>query len=274
MKKAQLEEVIKKRMRRMQNLCAQVPLTYDIEDIHDLRVEYKKLRAFIRLLQWEEDAAKLKVPGKLKTIYETGGPVRDLQLFFPLLEPHFSQQPSPQYLERLHQRLSSAKDKLQQAIFQTSFEKTEESMLHRLPKSLQAETVRKFVQDKITTIQAGMVAIHHDEDLHTIRKQLKDLTYNIKTFRNDFNLPFPVSLGNSEEDLNHAVTLLGNYNDLCFAVTFLQTHKEEGLPESEAHLLEQLEKEWLEEKDARQKVVIQKLTDLQLGPVQLSKTQP
>jgi CHAD domain-containing protein len=272
MKKAQLEEIIQKRLRRMETLCVQIPLTYDIEDIHDLRVEYKKLRAFIRLLQEEEDTSKLKVPGKLKGIYETGGPVRDLQLFFPLLTPHFNQLPSQQYLDKLHIQLGASKENLRQAIEKTSFDKAEESILSHLPKGLRNETVKKFVQHKITVIQTGMLAIHHDEDLHTIRKQLKDLIYNIKTYRNDFNMPFPVSLGNSEDDLTHAASILGKYNDLCFALTFLQTHKEEGLPVIESQLLEQLESEWLAEKEARQKEVIQKLTDLQLDPAQLSDT--
>ncbi|MCU7550687.1 CHAD domain-containing protein [Chitinophagaceae bacterium LB-8] len=271
MKKAYLEEVINKRLLHMKTLCAQITGTYDIEDIHDLRVEYKKLRAFIRLLQGEEESSKLKVPGKLKAIYETAGPVRDLQLFLPLVNPYFSQQPSQQYLERLQQKSSHAKNDLQQAIEKASFDKAEESILSNLPKSLRIGTVKKFVQHKITAIQTGLLSIHHDEDLHTIRKQLKDLIYNIKTYRNDFNQPFPVSLGNSEEDLNHAAHLLGKYNDLCFALTFLQTHKEEGLPENETRLLEHLESEWLTEKETRQAEVIQKLTDLHLGPVQLSK---
>jgi CHAD domain-containing protein len=272
MKKEQLEEVIKKRLRRMEALCAQIPVNYDIEDIHDLRVEYKKLRALIRLLKEEEDTEKLKVPGKLKSLYEAGGPVRDLQLFLPLLAPHFEQQPTRQYLYKLDQKLEEAKNNLEYAIGRTSYEKAGESILSNLPKSLRTETVKKFVQNKITAVQGGLLAIRHDEDLHTIRKQLKDLVYNIKTYRNDFKMSFPVNLGNTEEDLNHAVTLLGNYNDLCFALTFLQTHKEPSLPENETRLLEQLENEWLIEKETRQTEVIQKLTDLQLGPVQLNST--
>lgn len=256
----------------MEKLCGQIPATFDIEDIHDLRVEYKKLRAFIRLLQEEDDNSKLKIPGKVKAVYTSAGPVRDLQLFFPLVEPHFSQLSSRQYLERLNKKLEVGKNDLQQAIKYTSFEKTEEALLSQLPKNLHTKTVRKFALDKIAAIQTGLHSIHHDEDLHTIRKELKDLIYNIKMYRNDFNQPFPVNLGNTEEDLNHAATLLGNYNDLCFALMFLQTHKEEGLPSEETQLLEQLENDWTIEKETRQVEVIQKLMALQFVPMHMSGT--
>lgn len=261
MKKAHLEEVIKKRLQRMESLCVQIPGVFDIEVIHDLRVEYKKLRAFVRMLQWEEESSKLKVPGKLKSVYEAGGPVRDLQLFLPLLQPYCDQ--LVHYHERLEEKLGTEKENLEQAIGKVSFGRAEESLLSHLPGKLQADTVNKFALHKIAAIQAGMHAIHDDEDLHTIRKQLKDLIYNIKVYTSEWNQPFPVALGNGEEELIHAARLLGNYNDLCFAVTFIQNNHEEGLPQEESLLLEKLEGGWLAEKENRQEEVISKLNALQ-----------
>jgi CHAD domain-containing protein len=208
MKHAQLIEIITKRLGLMKKLSGQIRENFDIEDLHDLRVEYKKFRAFIRLVQLEEDASKLKVPGKLKSVYEAGGPVRDLQLFLPRLLPHFGQLRSQVYLERLENKLATGKENLKHVIDKTSFEKVEEKVLEKLPHSLSKETIKKFVQQKVLTIQSGMAAIHDDEDLHTIRKQLKDLIHILKIYRNDLNLPFPVTIGMSEDDLNHAGSLL------------------------------------------------------------------
>jgi CHAD domain-containing protein len=271
MKQAQLTEIVTKRLEHMKKLSGQIRENFDIEDLHDLRVEYKKLRAFIRLVQLEIDASKLKVPGKLKSVYEAGGPVRDLQLFLPRLLPHFSQLPSKVYLERLENKLTAAKENLKQAIDKTSIEKVEETVLGKLPHNLSKETIKKFVQQKVLAIQTGLSAIHDDEDLHTIRKQLKDLIHVLKIYRNDLNLPFPVNVGISEEDLNHAGSLLGKYNDLCVALTFLQTNKEEGLPGEENSLLENLEHNLLLEKEEKQAEIIQKLTDLQMGTVQINR---
>jgi hypothetical protein len=51
----------------------------------------------------------------------------------------------------------------------------------------------------------------------------------------------------------------------------LQTNKEEGLPDEENRLLENLEHNLLAEKEAKQEEVIQKLADLQIGTVQMSR---
>ena len=81
MKRQALEEVIDKHIGSIKKCCDRLPGAFDQEDIHDLRVGYKKTRAFIRLLQLEKDAGDLQIPDKLKAVYQTGGKVRDMQLF-------------------------------------------------------------------------------------------------------------------------------------------------------------------------------------------------
>jgi CHAD domain-containing protein len=57
MKAATIQSIIHKRCDKMGRHLSAVPIDFRPEDIHDFRVEYKKLRAFIHLLQEEGDAA-------------------------------------------------------------------------------------------------------------------------------------------------------------------------------------------------------------------------
>ena len=262
MKQVQLVEVITKRLKRMKKLSGEVLEKFDMDDIHDLRVEYKKLRSLIRLIQLEANAPKLKVPGKLKSVYETGGPVRDIQLFIPRLSPYFYHFPTQVFLNGLEQKLATAKQELKRAIEQTSFEKVEESVIGSLPDHLNDEAVKKFVEKKIQAVKSGLSNIQNDEDLHSVRKQLKDLINVIKVYRNEWKLPFPVNTGISEDDLNEAGTLLGEYNDLCFAINFLQLNRDIILPIEEKQILESIEKWWLNEKESKHKEVLKKLTSI------------
>jgi len=53
-----------------------------------------------------------------------------------------------------------------------------------LPDSLGDDTVRKFVHRKVAAIRIILLALETEKELHTIRKQLKDIIYNIRIFQN------------------------------------------------------------------------------------------
>src|SRR6266498_471691 len=81
MKRQALEEVANKYIHNIEKHSNRLPGSFDAEDIHDLRVGYKKIRAFLRLLQLESHAGDLQLPPPLKSVYQTAGKVRDIQLF-------------------------------------------------------------------------------------------------------------------------------------------------------------------------------------------------
>jgi len=57
----------------LKKYSGQIPGSFGEEDIHELRVEYKKLRAFVRLVKLDKGAGDLKLPGKLKSLYHAAG---------------------------------------------------------------------------------------------------------------------------------------------------------------------------------------------------------
>ena len=54
---------------------------FELKVIHDFRLEIKKLRAFIRLVNTEVTKKKsIKIKQKIKTFYNTTGKIRNVQL--------------------------------------------------------------------------------------------------------------------------------------------------------------------------------------------------
>jgi CHAD domain-containing protein len=71
---------IQRHYRRVKTLGKTVAETWAEEDIHQFRVEVKKLRAFLRLAGSTHTGIKPRLPRRLHTFYSMVGIVRCLQL--------------------------------------------------------------------------------------------------------------------------------------------------------------------------------------------------
>lgn len=263
MKNAHLADVIKKRCNRMHSTSDAIPGQFGPDDIHDLRVDYKKLRAFIRLLQFESGSSKrLSVPGELKNVYQSGALVRDMQLFLPLLKSH--ERNLTQYKAARERDLFSAKEQLVEAIEAASYKKAERKMLQDLPDELHEETVRKFVHKNISGIQIIRLALEDDDHLHQVRKNLKDIVFNIRVFRDDWNIPFPVKAWKSEDDLSDLASSLGDYNDKCIAVSYLSDRYLANLPSEEQQVIHCLREQWENEKEIQKQEMMRRVRQLEV----------
>lgn len=267
MKRRELEAVVQKHSGRIAKYGEQIPGAFAADDIHELRVEYKKLRAFLRLLQLDPDAGHhLGMPDKVKTMYRSAGAVRDLQLFIPGLLAYTENEriTVPAYERQLQQQLFRAKERLVEAIETIHFDKVFEPVLDKLPAYLQDATIRKFIHRKIAAIQIILLAVDKEEELHAIRKHLKDIFYIIRIFENDWGLSFPIAAWRSEKALNEATTSLGDFNDRCIALSLLEEEQLEALPGEEKELLRQWRQVLLQEKEVHQQEVLKQVRALEL----------
>lgn len=86
-------------------------------DIHHFRVEMKKLRAFMRLINLTNSVKQHKIPKQLKSFYNIAGNIRNLQLHEPrianLSSDLFIQSPTS-YLQFLQEEEKSMKKKARQ----------------------------------------------------------------------------------------------------------------------------------------------------------------
>src|SRR5215208_2934690 len=76
-----ISKIVESRFQKISSLADKIIAGFEIEDIHELRVEFKKLRAFIRLLRIELPGQReLRLPDRLKIFYHYTGNIRNLQL--------------------------------------------------------------------------------------------------------------------------------------------------------------------------------------------------
>ncbi len=268
MKKRELEAVVHKHGSRIAHYAGQIPGSFSEEDVHELRVEYKKLRSFLRLLQLDTDAGHhLVMPEPIKTMYRIAGTVRDRQLFLILLKTELEKQEAnfTGLLYHLQKELFHAKESLVEAIEVAHIMKGLEELHKKLPAYLQDATIRKFVHRKVAAIQILLLAVDRDEELHAIRKHLKDLIYVIKIFDNDWGLSFPFAAWRSEKTLNDVAVALGEFNDRCIALSFLTDDAFIALDHDERSFLQGWRKTLLMEKEAGRQVLLEAVQKLRLN---------
>jgi CHAD domain-containing protein len=261
MKRQALEEVIDKHISNIEKHSDRLPGCFDIEDIHDLRVGYKKTRAFIRLLQLEKDTGNLQIPYKLKAVYQAAGKVRDLQLFLAGLHQLPVAQQIPESISHWNRQLFANKESTVSAIEATHFKKILTTLTNELPKELHDDTVKRFLHQKVAAIHILLLAAEGEQDLHSIRKQLKDIVYVIRIYESDWGIPFPVS-GFNEKMLSDMASLLGDFNDRCIAISLLQSGYD--CNENERLVLMQLENEWQQLKNIQQQQLLNSVHELRL----------
>ncbi|MDF2193066.1 CHAD domain-containing protein [Paraflavitalea sp. CAU 1676] len=240
MKRALLADVIRKHGRRIKRYGDQLPGHFEVEMVHDLRLEYKKLRAFTRLLKESRKARDIGIPPEIKSVYHTAGRVRDFQLFIPLVMARQETEGVRlnQYTSSLEQRLFTAKELLVKAIEKLKANKAIDQLTTSLPSYLDDKIVRRFIHRKIASVQVMLLALEKDRELHAIRKQLKDIILNIRIFDSDWGISFPVTAWRSEKRLHEVASMLGDFNDRCIALSFLSDSTLHALPEEEkAHLV-------------------------------------
>lgn len=264
MKRQALEEVVNKHIGSIEKHSDRLPGSFDQEDIHDLRVDYKKTRAFLRLLQLEKNGGNLHMPDKLKAVYQSCGNVRDMQLFLAELQANAVAPDVPVSITRWHQQLFSYKEQLVATIETVHFKKLLNAITNELPRQLHDETIKKFMHQKVAAIHIVLLAADNENDLHTIRKQVKDIIYNIRIFEHDWGIPFPFSSWKSEEELNDMASSLGNFNDRCLAVSLLQSGYCNAGNDKEKNILQELYKKGAHEKELQQQQLLQQVQTLRM----------
>jgi CHAD domain-containing protein len=262
MKRKALSAMMSKHLHNIKKHSDRLPGSFDPDNIHDLRVEYKKTRAFTRLLQLERSAGDGEMPHKLKALYQCCGKVRDLQLFLKELQTRDLGAVFPESVSRWQQHLFASKEKAVQAIEAIHFNKIVNDLTRELPNHLQDNRVTKFMQQKVAAIHIILIAADEETDLHAIRKQLKDLIYVRRMYESDWEIPFPANPWKSEKELNDLASILGDFNDRCLTVSLLQAGYTDACNAPEKDSLLELYRKEFQEKETIKAQLLQQVREL------------
>jgi CHAD domain-containing protein len=268
MDKPSLETVIEEHAGELKKLAGRIPGYFDEKDVHDWRVEFKKLRAFLRMITAVVAGHMPLMTSEIKKIYSLAGDIRGLQLFLTFFneQPETGTRQFPVYEAMLQHQLFAAKEEFIKRCDIFWFEKELDRWLLMCPEYLSTIIVKQFVQQRVTAMRLIMLAPEPEANLHAYRKHVKDLIYNIRVFTNTWGIPFPVTAWKNERILSSAAEELGNFNDQCSRLSFVEEDYISQLPSEEKNALTELREQWQVKKEVAKAALIAKLECIQLMP--------
>lgn len=245
---------------------------FETESIHKLRVEYKKLRAFLRMIS-EEKAVdeKINIPGKLKKGYHIAGSIRDLQLQCQLILMLTKEEikPPKAYLKLLEKNIEKLKPEFSGIPLTQELEKiSDKSKGAAIPKF--SETLpHNFIDANCTAI----IEIINTKDfiditMHAIRKYLKDIFYTLQELKatgEGAQLNVPRVSKKEMEYFDDFLEELGNFQDKCTSIALLDNQRLNLLNTFNRQLLLRIKKVLAIDKDEIKNDLIKKL-EIELIP--------
>ena len=250
----EIEHIIHRYFKQFKKLFNKIEKHFAADDIHTFRVEFKKLRAFLRLLGMEiADAENLDMPRNLKEIYTVTGKIRELQLqVLRIGEIINAKEKLPKYRTILKKEIKKFKRELKFWLRHEDLSEMEEKISVHLPVSLKTATIKNFISFKFSNIVALFTGkFIADESLHRIRKNIKDILYVYKIFE-EYRIINMEELFGDKTQYDDAILVaeeLGKFNDLCIALTLLRPEWLSSVKEEEKKHLEKISLHWNEEKE-------------------------
>lgn len=217
-----IKKIINRLYEKLKKALASVSDDYDAERLHQFRVSYKKFRAFIRLLVLHSGSDTINIPKKLKELYHIGGYIRDMQLQEERIS-NITDHPKA-YLRLLRKKCKRQKLKFKSLLTKSVIEKSNGRVLKLLPRSLPAAALKLFVAQKWSEVLSIVKENSFDDDhLHSIRKELKDIFYNIEIYKNEKGLKLPRGNfnGKGEKYVKQLLEELGDHQDKHRAIELL-----------------------------------------------------
>jgi CHAD domain-containing protein len=212
---------------RLLTVSAEGQLHDNPENVHIFRVNYKRLRAFVRWLNRGKHSKKqLHVPAELKNIYRYLGKLRDWQLLRSRLSEKLGVLQLLPLIETVDE-YTSVQQKLVDEIpvrkIVLSSEKYFGTHTTELPDLVSVEL---FLDSKwVTLYTISKMNPFIDDHAHSFRKNLKDIYYVIETAQ---SMKIPLFAngyypGNKKEEFLSLMKELGQYNDLCISINHLSS---------------------------------------------------
>jgi CHAD domain-containing protein len=230
------------------------------EDIHDFRVNVKKLRAFFRLISTGQ-ANVLKLPEQLHKLYGYLGNLRNLQMQQQrILELTGNEDAPDQYLKTLQQQQKCWQQKAATFAGKNNCFSGQKKLQRRLPQKLEPQNIDIFLQTQWATLVAAAAQEYAcDETLHDCRKALKDILYDWAFIAPAAAMALPNELSR-EENIKDLTEQLGNFQDDCTALCLLEPDYTQCITEErEKEQLQSLQKFWQLKKQKEKSLLLMQL---------------
>jgi len=257
MKQNEIIETVKEKFKPIHKRWPKLVSDFDMEIIHDFRVDMKKLRAFLRLVNLEDNSRHAVISNKMKTFYGYTGIIRNIQLqkkkVEDYTESHGEEIPAD-YIALLDSEEVYWQKQTLDLMTENNFYDDEDRIMDQLPDRLKKTTIKAFITEKLTAINILINRLVDDDDLHDIRKILKDLLYTWTYIEPYADLPEIIS---NEDAIKTITTNLGEFRDCCIHLNFLyHGYMDKLTNEKEKISLNIMKNEWLIEKIKLKKKIV------------------
>jgi CHAD domain-containing protein len=265
MDKKTIKNIVTHHYRELNKFINNVNKHFKSASIHELRVEYKKLRAFLRMISEEKDEdKKIKITGKLKRAYRIAGSIRDLQLQCQrilTLEEGGIKKPEA-YLKRLEQDIKKLKRKFSVIPHKKTIKKSIKTVNIAVRKISNIDPA-KFINKNCRAIIAIITSRNFtDPNMHIIRKRLKDIFYTIHEFEKaDEKIKFNgAKITNNEmEYFDQLLEEMGNFQDKITSLLLLNGHRVQLLSIADRESLKEIKQIFTADKDVIKNDLVNKL---------------
>ena len=261
MNKKQIRHIVHSFYKKLKKRLTLISPGFDTEAIHQYRVQYKKLRAFLRLLSVQNKKGKVKIHKKLNNIYRCTGALRDLQL----LEEKLSllSFPTDRSLQIFMNIIRVEIKKIKKQFALTAKKKiitlASNKTVNDLPRNCTYTHFKKFAAQNWDEIN-GVISLHqfNDRQIHTVRKNLKDLSYNLKYFkRSTTSILSPGNWNTSSiRSIETLMVELGNFQDNVKAIDLLTRLNTAYGAAKSYQLWQKVLLAWQREKQHRRQIVV------------------
>ncbi len=267
MNKKQLNHINNRQHKKLEEQFERIAENCTIENIHELRVAYKKLRAFARMVsQGNETSGEIKIAKKLKEAYAVSGSIRDLQLQRQRIPKAVKGDPEKphEYLKLLQKEIRQLKPVLLAIHFKKIITESRKKMAATMPDNVWVRHFKLFAQQKWGVIHS-IIAVENfnDDNMHSIRKNLKDLFYNLALHKGveHKKLLHSIAKGKEEQYFEALINELGNFQNKCMAVSLLKSYYLSRVSQHNRELLEKIKKRWTKEKEGMKRLLVKQLKE-------------
>jgi CHAD domain-containing protein len=212
MKERDIRNLLEKKMSEIGRTSCHIGDGFDEEVIHKFRVTVKALRAFLRLYWLYSTSDKPGISSEFLKLYHLAGAIREAQL--ELKQGPLSAYFPAGYRSRVEVELAGFKHSWSEH-YDKQVVKTQDDLLQQYPYfDLPVFALSDFVDQRLDLIRLliNMGAIT-DTELHTVRKHLKDIIYNMKLAQKKWEPAYKLCAGKPLAMFGVLATEIGDYND-------------------------------------------------------------
>lgn len=210
----------------------QIEGNFDKDVIHDFRVEVKTLRSFLRLINTETNIP-VELPKKLKRLYHIAGAIRDTQLEMERLSA--KEQQLPNYTANLRYSLERQKNEWSRHYSKKTFRRLSYKLLETDYKRLPPTALPDFFNLRMLWVaDLGKVTSPTDNQVHSIRKHIKDVLYCFKIAKKHWKKAYSLVSDIPLEPLDNTADEIGEYNDRRIMLEHLGSFSSRSTEQDEA----------------------------------------